>query len=141
MPLGGVVDALLKVHGALRWDGVLLDCHPLAESLEVRTGGETAQLASLEYSPEFTHTIANAEQALPLLCNEGTFLKLQQLEYVVVVYFSSFSEWEEYWAGQAAYYVPPDKGLFENIRQLLAAPDAELLLYNQITAASFKKPA
>ena len=140
MPLEGVVDALMKVHGALRPDGVLLDCHPVTESLEVRTPRMTTQFGPLEYSPEFTHTIANAEQALSLLCDDGAFLNQQQLEYVVVAHFSSFHEWEEYWESQAEYYIPPEEGLFEKMRQLLAAPDAELLLRTQIKATCLKKP-
>ena len=140
MPLEGVVDALLKAHRALRPDGVLLDCHPVAESLEARAGHETTQLGPLEYSPAFIRTIENADQALTSLSNEGTFLNQQQLEYIVIAHFSSFHEWEEYWAGQAEYYVPPEDGLLENIRQLLAEPGAELLLHNQIKATCFKKP-
>ncbi|MDA1215952.1 MAG: hypothetical protein O2812_03665 [Chloroflexi bacterium] len=118
----------------------MLDCHPVAESLEARVGQETTQLGPLEYSPAFIRTIENADQALTSLCNNGTFLNQQQLEYVVSAHFSSIDEWEEYWAGQAEYYVPPEDGLFENMRQLLAEPGAELLLHNQIKAICFTKP-
>ena len=47
-------------------------------------GRKTTQLGLLEYSPEFAHAIANAEQALSLLCDDGAFLNQQQLEYAVV---------------------------------------------------------
>jgi hypothetical protein len=93
MPVESVVDALMKAHEALRPDGVLLDCHPVAESLAVRAGKETTQLGPREYSPAFAHAVANAGQALSSVSNNGAFLKLEQMEYVVTVHFSSYAEW------------------------------------------------
>ncbi len=143
MPSEGVVDALLKVHRALRPNGMLLDCHPTPPPvlLEVRRGPETVQLDTLEYTPEFNRAIANADQAFSSLCNEETFLEQQEMNYEFLIHFDSFDEWAKYWADQAVYFIPPKDELFEKMHQHLAAQDAELLFHCQTKATCFKKPA
>ena len=143
MPSESVVDALLKVHRALRPDGMLLDCHPIPEPvlLEVRRDSETVQLDPLEYTPEFNHAIAIADQAFSSLSNDGTFLEQQELKYEILIHFDSFDEWENFWADEAVYFIPPKDELFEKIHRHLAARDAELLFHCQTKATCFKKPA
>ncbi len=143
MPAEGVVDALLKVHRALRLDGMLLDCHPVTEPvvLQVRRGSDTTRLDSLEYTPEFSRAIANADQAFSTLSSDGTFLKQQELGYEFVVHFDSFDEWGKFWAEESEYFIPPKDALFEELRQHLAARETELLFRWQTRATSFKKPS
>ena len=143
MPAESVVDALLKVHRALRPDGMLLDCHPIPEPvlLEIRRGHEIVWLDPLEYTPEFKSAIANADQAFSSLSNDGTFLKQQELQYEFLIHFDSVGEWDNFWADQAVYFVPPKDELFEKMHQQLARRDSELLFHSQTKATCFKKPA
>ena len=142
MPSEGVVDALLKVHRALRPDGLVLDCHPVPEPvlLEVRQGSKTAQMDLLEYTPEFSQAIANADQAYSTLCSEGIFVEQQALQYEVLVHFDSFDDWLKFWADEAVYFVPPRDEFSEKMQHLLAARAAELLFHCRTKAACFKKP-
>ena len=137
----GVVDALWKVHRALRPRGVLLDLHPPPQTVqvEVRAGTGFAPVGQLEYSSSFDHTISAADEALASFHRQGSFLKERELEFTVLQYLDSLADWETYMATWGQYYVPLDERLVKSIHGLFDSAKAPVILREWIQATCFRR--
>ena len=112
---------------------------PRPESIEVRTSAGSTHVGQLAYSPEFTETIAKAEEALALLGREKLFERQRTTEYPFLIHFESVAELQEYLEHWASYYEPMPEGFMETIEDLMGAPGAEIVLDTRARGTTFKK--
>ena len=119
-----------------------MDCHPVPRpaSIEVRTSGGSTRAGQLDYTSEFTQTIANAEGALASLGREKVLERQRSVEYNFLIHFESFAEWQEYYEYWAGYYDPLPEGLMQNIEELAGVTGAEIVLDIECEITTFKKP-
>ncbi len=141
MPSEGVVDALWKVHRALRPGGVLLDLHPQPRFVQIQVRASTgfAPVGRLEYSSVFFQTIAAADEALASFHTRGSFLNEREREFALLHYLDSIADWETYMTTWGQYYVPPDGPLLKTIHDLFASTEAPVILKERVQATRLRR--
>jgi hypothetical protein len=100
----GMVHALEEIHRLVRFDGVLIEIHPVpgAPLIEVRSGDDVAFRApdpTYDYEDDLRH----AEQAVDEIVRRGRFDINATREVDFVIHASSLEELREYWAVHGAY--------------------------------------
>jgi hypothetical protein len=140
MPRESVVDALNVIYRALRRGGVILDVHPLAAPcpLELRSAdSSTTLIGQTEYSAEFSHTIALAEQSLTQQEVEGRLTNEQHTDFPTVHHFATADSWARFRAKNAQDFVPVSEDLVANVGQALTGPDTVLLMTEPARATRY----
>ena len=95
MPLEGVVDALRRIHSALKPGGLLVDTQPLSPRPPVRAGG--VRLGELDMR-EWSETIAAVDRLFDQVI-DGLYLLETEQRFVVTDTFDTGHEFTELVSG------------------------------------------
>lgn len=135
----GVVNALRKLHTALRPQGVLLDVHPKPEHspVEIRRADQTIAVGQVDETQDIAE-ITGAEAALRQVLDEGLFVPEGERTFDFVRHFDSVKTWLAYRAERKSSGTIAQEVL-DRSRALLAQAPGELCVQHAIRAKRYRK--
>lgn len=139
MPTEGVVDALKKMHSALRPGGVMLDSRPepLPVTVTLKTATASTQVGMLGCTSGFATAITSAADALSLVVSDGLFHDEESVDYSMLIYLDSFEEWQQFMKKWSSYYLPFDEVVTGLIRDQLETVGTQLVLDTSVSTTRY----
>jgi len=104
-----MVHALEGIKRLLRFDGSLIDIHPVLEapSIEVHSGGRVT-FAERDPGYDYEEDLWRAEEAVDLMLERGVFVMDRSCEFDFVTYGSTVAELRDFMARAGAYDDRPE---------------------------------
>lgn len=136
-----MVDALSRIHRALRPGGVLVDLHPQPTNsqLEVWLGDRIEQLGHLNEEDDI-RDILEARLRLDRVEEEGWYATERRRAFDLLLHFPGVDDWLAYRTEkEAASEVPED--LVSRARHLLSGSEGELVIREPVRASALRRLA
>ena len=133
------MNALRRIHGSLREDGVLLDIHPQPENsrIEVWENGRIHHLGEVDQHEDHEEIVA-ARSHLRAFERDGLFRTEQSAVFELLEYHPSVESWQGRWDCEG-YRLVAEPNLLRTARALLQNSSAELVIREPVRASRLSR--